>query len=50
MLCGPRHSDRVGQPLTAIPAAMHAKGDDSQDYAGYSVWDPDPRTPDFTNW
>ena len=33
-----------------VPPAMHSKGEDAQDYWGYSVWQPDPRMPDFKNW
>ena len=48
--CGPRRPNRLGQPLSAVPPALHTKGDDVQDYWGYDVWHPDPRMPDFYNW
>ena len=50
MHCGPRHPERLGQLLSSVPAAMHTKGDDAQDYSGYNVWQQDNRMPDFKNW
>ena len=48
--CGPRRHNRLGQSLSVVPPALHAKAEDVQEYSGYSVWQPDPRMPDFHNW
>lgn len=48
--CTPRRPNRLGQLLSAVPPALHTKADDTQIYSGYSVWQADPRMPDFHNW
>ena len=48
--CGQRRQNRLGQSHSVVPPALHERGADTQDYSGYSVWQPDPRMPDFLNW
>ena len=48
--CGVRRHKRLGQSMSDVPPALRTKGDDVQEYSGYSVWHPDPRMPDFYNW